>query len=838
MPTQDVALHLVGVLNNPMQIVSQSAAQSLVRKIEDFIRQADEVYRQHADKIDNAYELLAHDKEFTWMNINDIAARVLRMEISHGIPDSTVWAVHRSILLYNMGFVPDFSHWKTETFEILSKQDMDLVNQIKSWVREHQEYSISRVHADKNPAAHRTRKLSVLAEFAKSMRPIIEKSRAFRRLSQTGYIGASTVQIGPSPSAYRSVAIRPAQPSETLILRFLEMWSARKSVRGGSALTALGPMILRASGLYADNQVETLNEKTGFNFLQEAGVIAPWETRASFDTRLALPGMNFNTKTDRLMKAAAESAQTFEPEDSMKHLRHDWGNLEVFCIDDLGTQEVDDGVSLEAVAGEDSVFWIHCHVANPTAFIPTGHAMAAYAEQMCQTAYLPGTKYSMLPAAISTEHFSLAPGRPVLTFSAKLNLEGDLLQIRITPSRIHNVTRVTPATVYEHLTIRHDRYMSKRKYTVGHAPPPRNEETPNKHTWSLTRSQVEKLKLISLYTGTRRMKGFEFMNRNTMQRAPDTTHYVFRRSPKASLCYYKMEHPWRRVLRRIEGDPTIQFEATVVDLDAKQDDHWEEAAMHMNLVMNVMLLAGEVGASWSAARGIPLIYRGTAKGASVISPESRRLRAEAGQPGQKVAVSLLAAEDQIAAAPGAISSIRPCPNQHIGSEAYSKVTSPMRRYGDMTAHWQIEAALRSEARLGRDLTERDISALPFSNAAMEAVAKHIGQREMTINRAISEANLHWCHLLVMRGLQFHEPVFPDPFPEFFDVFVLTQRRLYWFGKIMQLGMFCRFSVADTLANHGNVVARGDRWKARISHSQYNERSKILIVEIVELISRL
>ena len=52
-------------------------------------------------------------------------------------------------------------------------------------------------------------------------------------------------------------------------------------------------------------------------------------------------------------------------------------------------------------------------------------------------------------------------------------------------------------------------------------------------------------------------------------------------------------------------------------------------------------------------------------------------------------------------------STEPLKHRVLGMDHYCKVTSPLRRYGDMILHWQIEAALREEARTGRNLVTQD-----------------------------------------------------------------------------------------------------------------------------------
>ena len=822
--------------------VPQQAAEPLLRRMEDFSRHADAVYRENADKIDNAHKLLAHEKEFRWMHIKEITARVLRLEATKDIPDYTVWAVHRAIILYDMGFLPDVAlHWRKGIFEILSRQDMDLVTQIRHWVREHQEYAISKAQATEKTAGGYGRKTSVLAEFAKNIRPIIEKSRALRPSTPWGDVGSSVVKVEPNPLSFRNVPLRAAEPSESLILRFLEMWSARNSAREGSPLWALGPLILRSTGVYDDQNIEELNVSTGFNFLKEAGVVAPWENRTIFHSRLALPGLNFDLKTDKLLTDAAKSANAYELIDKMEHLRSDWGSLEVFCIDAHGTQEVDDGVSVETIQGDSSVCWIHVHIANPTAFIPPDHAMAAYAEQIAQSIYFPGKTYSMLPPKITQEHFSLAAGRPVLSFSAKLNDEGEILETRITPSRIHNVIYVTPDTILERLAARDPQSATRRTHTVGYAPPLISSEDNKKFSRSLTTTQAQQLELLYRFARAQRRQGFMKMIRAPEEQLLAMQDYAqsWSERPQTLVYYSQMEFPWRRVLRRVEGDPTIRLITNVPDQKVNREAWSNETSISEGLsvskmlVQSLMVLAGEVAASWCAARGITTIFRGTSDSDTTIAPELRERWIKASQPEQPPEPMLFCSKQYVRASFKGVISNKAIPHRAVGAQAYCKVTSPLRRYGDMATHWQIEAALRLEAKLGRPLTELDHPDLPFSKAKTAALMTRTWQREQIIARSQLTADTAWCALLLARGYHFHEPIYPDPLPEYWEISIEVEFESYWFGRIRELDYGCLI-VKHKIARGIGTVAAGDRWKMKIISA---EPARIE-GELVELVAKL
>ena len=839
LPSVEVPLQLVGCVHSAESITPQHAGHLIMARMGSFIRQADTLYRDHAGKIDQAYDKVAYDKQYRWMHINDITRDVLGLESSDNIPVSTVWAVHRALILHDMGFIPEqYHHWKNGVYEILAKQDMDLVRQIRHWVREYQEFSISQACDMADTDSKQPPKSSVLADFARSVMPIIRENRLARPSSQSGDLGPSKLQVQPEPVAFRSIPLRAAKPSETLIFRFLEMWSARKTTRIGSPLWALGPMILRSTGAYREKDLLDLDIPMGYRFLQEVGVFTPWESKVAFNTRLALPGLNFDPQTESLLASASKRAEGFETHDTMSDLRQDWGDLEVFCIDDAGTREVDDGVSLEPVAGNRSCYWIHVHTANPSAFLDPGDAMAKYAEHLTQTIYFPDKVYSLLSPKVSREHFSLQPNRPVLTFSAKLSIEGDIIETRITPSRIHNVVFVSPGTTSDLLSPG-AQGVPMVNYTVGHNPAPTRDYHSQRLRSSLTVEQVETLRTLSQLGKARRKKCTDSVVDEPYLKVLKNIRNrpALDRLPRPSVYYSQVEFPWRRVLRKIEGDPTIQVQTRMFQPSILSEvEVTEEAGQGPRLVHDLMVLAGEIGATWCAARSIPLIFQGTRKVEWNSTPEVTRRWQEACLPGQKGEALYLAADHFSRVGRKGAYSASAIKHEVLGTTAYARVTSPIRRFTDMIAHWQIQAALRLEARLGRPLTETDFPNLPFSKTRLDSLGQYIKHRESILMMSQTSSILHWCNLFMMRGYQFQEPVQPHALPEYLEGFMIWRNTQHWYGKVKELNLNFRIPIVGNSNSNIKHIETGDWWKVKVEDA--SPVFEYMAVEPLELISRL
>jgi exoribonuclease-2 len=102
------------------------------------------------------------------------------------------------------------------------------------------------------------------------------------------------------------------------------------------------------------------------------------------------------------------------------------------------------------------------------------------------------------------------------------------------------------------------------------------------------------------------------------------------------------------------------------------------------LVSEAMVLAGEVAAAWLDARRVPAIYRRQ-------SPPGGRL--PDADPAQPDAVHIHAMRRQLKRGEAGL---HPAPHHALGLAAYAQVTSPLRRYQDLSTHRQIVAVLAGQ----------------------------------------------------------------------------------------------------------------------------------------------
>ncbi|MBK1703963.1 RNB domain-containing ribonuclease [Halochromatium glycolicum] len=131
------------------------------------------------------------------------------------------------------------------------------------------------------------------------------------------------------------------------------------------------------------------------------------------------------------------------------------------------------------------------------------------------------------------------------------------------------------------------------------------------------------------------------------------------------------------------------------------------------LVTELMLMAGEAAARYCQARAIPIPY--------ATQPAPERIEQPAGMAAMYAYRRLFKPSRSLVGEP----------SRHfgLGLDAYTRATSPLRRYSDLLVHQQLRAHLQGAEPL-----------------TAEQVSRRIGEAEqgaMTARRAERQSNLHW-----------------------------------------------------------------------------------------------
>ena len=829
LPTGEVSKEMIDRLQPLSMSAPRDAGAKLLEKMALFHQAADDVFRNHADRLNRTYEIIAPSKANegrTSMKLGQIAMTVLQKKDKAELTPAMMWAVHRAVVQSQNITCDVINHRQNILYEIHPQRSLAEISQVRDWVREYQEGIIQdSIEAfDGNTVETDPRRSkNPIASFVKIACDAVERSRRTRVLSPIGCLGPSSIKVAPIQpdlKTYKAISLQKFSENERVIIHYIDAWVTSRYLNPATNLSALGPMILRAVGMYEGFE---LDQTIGFTFLQELGIIAPWENRAIYSMiNLRLPGHDQGSETTRLQLAAynemGRTKKLVLPKDSMEGMRKNWADLPVFCIDSVDTLERDDGVSLESIDGTTGEYWLHVHVANPSAFITPDSATGKYAAQLSESVYFPERKYPMLHPSLTAKHLSLGDGRPCLTFSARMTTNGDILESKITPGIVHNVHYLSLQTVGQELGINEiEESESVSLVTVGGEIPTIPKQESEEAQKPLTQSDVMLLrKLLEIGEAARL--------RRTRNGAPDfySSARIINTYPQvflgARVAPSKLNDG---EIIRYDGDPIISIEQTTAGF-----------GLVAKMVSDLMILAGEVSASWCSERNIPIPYRGIMRNPEPpTSPETFReeiLNPKVERDGHANQWDLVRYMRLLGQA---AMSASPLEHLALGIPAYCKTTSPLRRYMDMYTHWQIEAALRHEAATGTSLLGSTSDAyLPFSRAAVEEYTTTALQRERKISSAKSGSTKHWITQALFRAFYFKEA----PLPETFEV------RTHLRYDTHQQGWLTDWSVGVELLDNEAAEREGgfrvgDVWEARIA--VVNPYYKAISMEPIRLLER-
>ena len=160
------------------------------------------------------------------------------------------------------------------------------------------------------------------------------------------------------------------------------------------------------------------------------------------------------------------------------------------------------------------------------------------------------------------------------------------------------------------------------------------------------------------------------------------------------------------------------------------------------IVREMMLLAGEAAARWALERKIPFTYS---------SQEAPQLPKELSR-SEEGAISLSAQYQRRKGMKASIVGTECLAHQGLGLSFYSQVTSPLRRYQDLLAHYQIRAWLAAN---DSSLSNAETLSAPAPLSEDEVSRRCIlsGQAASSTRQAERDSKLHWtaCFLSMNPG---------------------------------------------------------------------------------------
>lgn len=788
--------------------VPRPAGAHLLDQIAVFASRVMQFYRENSRQLDTIHERVADDKEKRALTLEELAAEGLDLDRDE-LDDTALFAVHWATRRNNFLIERDKSSLFADHYVIQPKSMAATLDTVTKWVHEHQDYLV-RAATDADSSDFRRHPLQ---KFIQKAQRLIQFSRQHRSPTVMASVGPTAHKFESGQDGEQAVC-RELPMSEKFdqndkaIVEFLLHYTIPPREMTSGVLRSAGSHIMRATGMYDSMEANAASMPL---FLQEIGVVSPWENMRLLSQSLMLPGHGVSRREDEMWDKVQRVCGKANSDltDSMKDMRTDWGDLPVYCVDNPDAQEIDDGVSLERVPGSEDTFWVRIHVANPSAFLRHDGLIAEYASSRLQSLYVPERTYPMLPKSFTHEHFSLAPGRPSLTFSAKMNLQGDVLETDITNGIVWNVVYATHDMLREILEPGSDG--NSDPVTVGGKPASQHTQNFQKTLSDADKTTFRTLhQLLLAFRDHRRRNGaidLAFSSNNSV-----TVDYGVPMEP------YQMRVDQPRFLL---GDPIIHLPTT------NTDPHEVADLTKRYLISTIMNLAGWVAGKWCAARNIPTVYDGTWYHPEYTKLTNENIAQYGGDAWRRLAP------------PKGISSSAPVHHAALGLDAYVKSTSPLRRYTDLLAHFQIEAALRYEHTHQKPFNAADSpGTLPFSTADVDKYIARTRWKFRALRECDRSSKQFWACLLLFRAFYFGECDLPDTFPVLLQTpynltpLLGTEYQDGFMGVMSSLGVRCQVLVPRDFEESLEVLSLVE---ARVT--SVNMARNLVVVEPVRVVKK-
>ncbi len=314
--------------------------------------------------------------------------------------------------------------------------------------------------------------------------------------------------------------------------------------------------------------------------------------------------------------------------DDDERTRVDLTQQAVLTIDAATATEIDDAVGLHVDARGRT--WLHVHVADVVRLVRPKSPVDAFASRRAVSVFLPETHFPMLPQALSAASLSIVPGRAThtLTFAARLDDRGAVVERDVFPSRVQNVCKVS--------------YNTADAVLAGSRPP--GVQLSLQHEVALREISVLAIR--------------------------------------------------RRAMREARGAVTTQVPEPEMRIRGKKvfvsrEDRNQSPSRQ--LIEECMILGGQVAAEFARDNNVPIPYRVQSKREASRGAAAPLRRLAERSPEPQLLMALLEIEQHGAA----FMDVAPGPHYSMGMEAYTQVTSPIRRYTDLMVAHQLKAHLRS-----------------------------------------------------------------------------------------------------------------------------------------------
>ena len=756
LPTKPILYESEAGMNSVVTVTGdlpRELTEPLTTRISNLLDEAIKFRRENVAILDDPYEVLAHEDQYVKLDIADVVRRLFDKDLSD-LNEGAQVAVHHSLTRHLDKIIIRMNKVQDTEVILTPRHLVKKTEQVVGWARDYQECAALAARGQNMNKQLRENPLNAFIERA---RRLILKSRKTRSPTTLGVLGPSSARV-QTPGEIELISNGETfSDDDKKIIEFIWDTLLRLPISVKKSRTmSISSMILRAVGAYPNMR---LSRTMGRLFLQELGTIPPWSEFSDEKVTLPIPGRRGADVADQLFEESERLAVDLgfrqetsnEPVpmiDRYKHLRKDWGDMEVFLIDSPDSTTLDDGISIEASDVEADAYWLHVHTAHPAAFFEPDHVFGKRSSHFSQSIYSSRAVYPMLPFS-AARTMSIGPKKEVLTISTLILSSGEVKNIKVSLGIVHNTIRLDASDV---LVLGGNKTYEQALLIVGPDVFGRRDPLPILADIKHHEETLKKMLALVRQRAQHRQRS-----------VPDAPSF-WRPTSRSDHSVSSIED-WdaSRLFESYQyaGDPSIKISGSRGPTHVRVSDD----LLNIGLVEGSMVLAGETLGRWLCERNIPAVYNGATT--SEEYPLWRLNKADK--------------YDDISAAV-AVTSSTPIPHAYMALNEYCRVTSPLRRFTDLVNQWQITSALDREASntstpVNPQVTEAtddpptSRTDLTFTKSEIDTwISSHLATQS-AINTLGAASYTHWALQALFRAHHFRAA----PLPTLFDCQVYAMR---------------------------------------------------------------